>query len=155
MPLSGMLVGRLNVSFLEGNGVSQLFLNLHYIFPRTYLVASRVPARLTPVRITGHSYFIDSHHTVGAVGHVHEVFEDDGSSQPIPLWALRALNNYRERPHAVVRSYRAGNAVASFHRALSRDAVNGMQRIYDEVATEYGYVDFRQFRWQQFQPRVA
>lgn len=152
--LTGMLVGQLNMTFLEGNGVSQLFLNLHYLFPRTYLVASRAPNRLTPIRVTGHSYFIDSHLTVGAVGHVREVFEDDGS-QTIPLWAFRALSNYRERPHAVVRAYRASDAVSAFQRTLNRGALNGIQRIYDEVATEYGFIDFRQFRWQQFQPRAA
>lgn len=61
LALTGMLVGNLNVSLLEGYGVKQLFLNLNYIFPRTYLVASRTTPKLTPIRITGHSYFIDEH----------------------------------------------------------------------------------------------
>ncbi len=153
MPLTGMLVGKLNVSLLEGNGVKQLFLNLHYLFPRTYLVACRSAPRLTPIRITGKSYFINEQ-SAGAVAHVRDVFEDRGEN-PIPLWALQAIDHYHAKPWPVVRTYSAADAVGAFQRAVSRDTVAGIQRVYDELAMEYGYIDYRQFDWHQFQPNPS
>lgn len=150
LSLSGLLVGRLNVNLLEGCGVSQLFLNLHYIFPRTYLVDSRVPPGLTSILINGRSLFIDDRQRVGAVAHVRDVFEGGGNNAT-PFWALKTLNRYKESPWPIVHAYRASDAVGTFQRATSRGALQGIQAIYDEVAAEYGYISFRQFSWQQFQ----
>ena len=150
MALSGLLVGKLNVSLLEGSGVKQLFLNLNYTFPRTYLIASRTMPKLTPIRITGRSYFIDER-GAGAIAYVHDVFEDTGENAA-PLWAANALQRYQERPWAVVRCHNASDAVGAFQRALSRHALAGMQQVYDEVATEYGYVPLGRFGWHVYQP---
>lgn len=153
MSLTGLLVGRLDVSLLEGSGVSQLFLNLNYLFPRTYLIASRTPPRLMPIRITGRSFFIDDRQRVGAIAHVREVYEHD-SDNPIPLWALSAMLRHHENSWQIVRCRRPPDAVGAFQRAVSRDALSGIQTVYDEVASEYGFVNFRQFRWQQFKSTV-
>lgn len=151
--LSGLLVGRLNVSLIEGVGVSQLFLNLHYMFPRTYLITPRDAPRPTVARISGRSFFIDGDARIGAVAHVHDVFESDGSNI-IPFWALHTLRRYRQQPWPVVRCNRASDAVGAFQRAVSRDALPGIQRVYNEVAAEYGFPDYRQFSWHQREARI-
>lgn len=154
LPLTGLLVGNLNVNLLEGNGVSQLFLNLNYLFPRTYLVASAAPARLTPIRITGRSLFVDNQQKVGAVAHVREVFESNGS-ETAPVWAQNILSRYQEQPWRVIQCREAADAVSTFQRAVSRAALPGMRRVYDEVATEYGFISFRGFSWRQFSAKAT
>lgn len=87
----------------------------------------------------------------GAVAHVHDVFEDMGNGAA-PPWAANVLQRYQESPWAVVRCYHAADAVGAFQRALNHHALAGMQQVYDEVASEYGYVRPGYFGWHTYQP---
>ena len=151
LTLSGLLVGHLDVNLLEGDGVSQLFINLHYIFPRTYTVASGTPTRLTLFRTTGHSLFVDNRSRAGAVAHVREVFEDKDNNS-LPFWALKTIDRFQERPWPVIRTERASDAVGAFQRALSYNALPSIQHVYNEVAAEYGFINFHRFSWQPYRP---